>query len=185
LARSREEGHFWGVPYALHCLGWAAYRRGEYGPAAARQEQALARIRQTGYRWGIARVLAGLGCVVQARGEYERAATYLREALQSSHALGARGLLAEALGGMAWVAVAEGQAARAARLGGAAEALREVLGAALYPLLSPGHDQAVAAMRGALGVEAFAAAWAEGRALPLDEAVALALEHTDAVRHGQ
>ena len=79
---------------------------------------------------------------------------------------------------MAWLAVAEGQPARAARLGGAAEALREALGAALHPVLHPGHDQAVQAMRAALGEEAFAAAWAEGQALPLEEAVALALEET-------
>jgi hypothetical protein len=38
-----------------------------------------------------------------------------------------------------------------------------------------GHEQVVRAMRAALGEEAFAAAWAEGRVLPLDEAVTLAL----------
>jgi non-specific serine/threonine protein kinase len=179
LARSREEGHFWGVPYALHCLGWAAYRRGEYGQAVALQEQALARIRQMGYRWGIARLLAALGCMVQARGEYEQAATYLKEALQLSHEVGARGMLAETLEGMAWLLVAQGHAT-AARVGGAAEALREALGAALHPLLHSGHEQAVGAMRAALGEAAFAAAWAEGRALPLDEAVALALEQAAA-----
>jgi hypothetical protein len=35
-------------------------------------------------------------------------------------------------------------------------------------------------MRVALGEEGFAAAWAQGRALPLDEAVALALEPSSA-----
>jgi hypothetical protein len=38
---------------------------------------------------------------------------------------------------------------------------------------------------GWLGEAAFRAAWAEGSALPLDEAVALALEDTDAALHGQ
>jgi hypothetical protein len=119
--------------------------------------------------------LAALGCVVQARGEHGQAATYLREGLQISHAIGARGVLAEALEGMAWLAVAEEQAARAAQVGGAAEALREALGAALHPVSRPGHDRGVAAMRPALGETGFAAAWGEGRALPLDEAVSFAL----------
>jgi tetratricopeptide (TPR) repeat protein len=183
LARSREEGHFWGVPYALSLLGWAAFRHGGYERAAALQEQALARYRQVGYPWGIARVLAALGCVALARGDCGRAAGYLKESLQISHDIGARGLLAEALEAMAWLAVAEGQAARAAHLGGAADALREALGAALHPVLRPGHDQAVEVMRDTLGEAAFAAVWAEGRALPLEEAIALALEDTDAVLH--
>ncbi len=151
LALAREVGIYRGVPDALTYLGWAAYRRGDYERAAILQEEALARFRQVGYRWGIAWVLAALGCVVQARGEYEQAATYLRESLQISHMLGARGLLAEALEEMAWLAVAEGQAGRAARVGGAAEALREALGAALHPMLRPGHEQAVQAMQSALG----------------------------------
>jgi predicted ATPase/class 3 adenylate cyclase/Tfp pilus assembly protein PilF len=176
LARSREEGHFWGVPHALSYLGWAAYWRGEYERAATLQEQALARYRQVGYRWGIARVLAGLGCMAQAQGEYGQATAYLRESLQLSREIGARGVLVEALEGMAWLAATEGQVTRAARLGGAAEALREALGAALHPVLRGGHDRALQTMQVALGEAAFTAAWDEGRALPLKEAAALALE---------
>jgi non-specific serine/threonine protein kinase len=183
LARSREEGHFWGVPSVLTYLGWAAYQRCEHEQAVALQEQALARYRRIGYRWGSAWVLAALGCVVQARGEYGQAATYLRESLQLSRELGARGLLAEALEGMTWLAVAEGQVAHGARLGGASEALREELGAALHPVLHASHDRAVQAIRAALGEAAFMTAWAEGRALPLDEAVALAPEgHSDGLQ---
>jgi hypothetical protein len=77
----------------------------------------------------------------------------LEEALLLSRDIGTRELMAAGLESVAWVAAACGQARRAARLCGAAEA-----------------------MRAALGEEAFAAAWAAGRALPLDEAIALALE---------
>jgi hypothetical protein len=40
-----------------------------------------------------------------------------------------------------------------------------------------GHEQAGRAMRAALGEEAFAAAWAAGRALSFQDAVALAVEN--------
>ena len=57
----------------------------------------------------------------------------------------------------------------------AAQALREVLGVPLQHDQQADHEQALQAMRVAVGEEAFAAAWAEGRAMTLEEAVALAL----------
>ena len=77
---------------------------------------------------------------------------------------------------LAWVAIAQAEPQRAARLGGAAEALWEALGVPLPPEQRAGHDQAMQAMRAALGEELFVAAWAEGRALPLEQAIALALK---------
>ena len=64
---------------------------------------------------------------------------------------------------------------RAARLFGAAEGLRQAMGALLPPVHRAEHDRSVAAVRTALGEGAFAAAWAEGRAMSLDEVVALVL----------
>jgi hypothetical protein len=83
--------------------------------------------------------------------------------------------MAQALEVLAWSVLAQAQPERAARVGGAAEALREVLGIPLRPELQAAHPAAVQAMRAVLGEAAFAAAWAEGRMLPLEEAVALAL----------
>lgn len=58
----------------------------------------------------------------------------------------------------------------------AAELLREVAGSAI-PLVEQDHyERDVSAVRQALSGEAFAAAWAEGRAMPLEEAVRYALE---------
>jgi hypothetical protein len=121
-------------------------------------------------------VLGNLGRVALSQGEYGRAAALLEEALLLSRDIGTRELVAAGLECLAWVAAARGQSRRAARGCGAAEALREVLGAPLPPDERADHDQAVHAMRTALGEEAFAAAWSAGRALPLEQAIALALE---------
>jgi non-specific serine/threonine protein kinase len=109
------------------------------------------------------------------QGEYSRAVALLAESLRLGRDIGARDLVAEGLESLAWVAAARGQPQRAAQMGGAAQALREVLGVPLPAEQRAGHDQAVQAMRAALGEEGFAAAWTAGRALPLEDAIAIAL----------
>ncbi len=72
--------------------------------------------------------------------------------------------------GLAGVASAQGQAARAARLFGAA-------GGDPPPIPAHRHEweRNMAAVRAQLDEEAFAAAWAEGRAMALEQAIAYAL----------
>jgi non-specific serine/threonine protein kinase len=120
--------------------------------------------------------------VAYSRGEYGRAAGLLAEALKLSRAIGGRDVLAEALERLAQLAVAREQSRLAARLGGATEALLEALGTPLDPVLRASHERATQAMRAALGEEAFEGAWFEGRALPLEEAIAVALEGHVAAR---
>jgi hypothetical protein len=79
------------------------------------------------------------------------------------------------LEGLAAVAVAQAQSQRAARLFGAAEGLREAIGAPVPPADRAEHDHSVAAVRSALGEAAFAAEWGEGQTMSLDEVVAYAL----------
>jgi hypothetical protein len=110
--------------------------------------------------------------------------TLYREGLDLVRASGDRVVEALCLEGLAAVAMADGQPERAERLYGAGAAYRKgtfVLNVWDDPVT---RDRQVAAVRAALGEEAFAAAWAEGRALPLEEAIALALEDTGAVPHG-
>jgi hypothetical protein len=86
------------------------------------------------------------------------------------------------LEGLAALAVALAQPERAARLFGAAEALREAMGTPLPPAERGAHDRSVAAVRATMGDAAFAVAWAAGRVMSLEEAVALALAEREASR---
>jgi DNA-binding NarL/FixJ family response regulator len=61
---------------------------------------------------------------------------------------------------------------------GAAETLREAIGVALLPAERADHDRAVAAARAGAGEVAFAAAWAEGRRMTLEQAAEYALAIT-------
>ena len=69
---------------------------------------------------------------------------------------------------------------RAARLFGAAEALRDTVGASVLAFYRADYDRAIAAARDALGRQPFEALWREGRETTSDGIVSCALrEATD------
>jgi hypothetical protein len=61
-------------------------------------------------------------------------------------------------------------------LWGAAEALRQAIGARQAPAARATHERLMAAAREQLGDAAFDAAWAEGQAMTPEQAIALALK---------
>jgi hypothetical protein len=67
---------------------------------------------------------------------------------------------------------------------GAAEGIHERIGAHPWSFGRPDREHDVAAARAALGETAFAAAWAEGRAMTIDETVTYVLNEEEAPRHG-
>ena len=75
------------------------------------------------------------------------------------------------LEGLASLEAGQGDPAWAARLWGAAEALREAIGAPMAPVDRPDYDRAVTAARAQLGERAFATAWAKGRAMTPEQAL--------------
>ena len=117
-----------------------------------------------------------MGCVALALGDALSAGSHHRESLRLRSELGDRMGVADSLGGLAQVAWQLGHHERAARLFGAAEALRERVGAPLTPGGRADYDRRVAATTAALGSAAFNAAWAKGLAMTLEEAIAYALE---------
>jgi hypothetical protein len=100
----------------------------------------------------------------------------LREGLVLSRDIGAVDVLCEGLDNIAEVAAVQWQSYRAALLFGAAEALREQLGAPQQPAERAYHAVLMDDVRADLGEEVFILAQAAGRELPLDAALALALD---------
>jgi predicted ATPase/Tfp pilus assembly protein PilF len=176
LALKRELGHKVGIADSLINLGIVALQQRDYARATARFEESLALAQQLGYTWGIAHALASLGQVAREQREYARATALYQESLALFREVGDPRSIARNLEGLAAVAGAQGQAARAARLCGAAEMLRETMGTPLPPVDRARYAHAVAAARAQFDAAAFAAAWAEGRTLPLEQAIADALD---------
>src|SRR5262249_35860897 len=123
-------------------------------------------------QWGTAEVLCDMGRLAYAQGDEQRAAACYRESLALFRELEGKRLVSVCLEGLAGLAEVRKQPERAARLFGAAEALRESGGRPLPPVYRADYDKAVAAARAQLDPASWAAAWAAGRALPLEQAIA-------------
>ena len=92
--------------------------------------------------------------------------------------MGHRPAVANQFESFAFIAVAQAQPERAARLLGAAEALREVVGTPMLEDERVEYDRQVAALRAALDPARLDEAWAAGNALDMDQAIADALQES-------
>jgi hypothetical protein len=127
-------------------------------------------------KYGIAAALHGLGLLACSEGDFATAGAMLRESLSLRRAMGNRRYLAESLEAWAQLSIAAGKIRMAARLFGAAEALREMVGAPRPAVDHAEYTQAMAELHAQLDEAAFSWTWSEGRAMTLEQAVKYALE---------
>jgi hypothetical protein len=164
----------------LNSKGEVTRLEGDYGAAEQLYQQALAVFRQLGSPWGANIVLQNLAYIAQHHGDYDRAKSLFAEGLRTSLELRDGPATANCLAGLAGIVGILGQRQQAARLFGAAEALRDILGAQIQPGDRPDYESSLATARAQLDPITFEAAWAEGRAMALEQAVASALEDNPA-----
>ncbi|HZT43605.1 MAG TPA: tetratricopeptide repeat protein [Chthonomonadaceae bacterium] len=164
-----------GIAASLVNLGNAAAHLQEAAAARAYYEESLFLNRELGARHGVAIVLDNLGPFLCDQGDYAAARDYLVECLELCQELGTKWIAVTALEGMAAWARAQGQVERAVRLVAATGALREAFSFPRPPQDQEKVGRHLAALRADAGEEAFSAAWEEGLAMTLDQAVASAL----------
>jgi predicted ATPase/class 3 adenylate cyclase len=176
VAIAREHGDQWCLAFALGQLGVAAYQESDFTAARAYREEAAAVSRAIGDRHTLGIALAGLALVARIQGRHDESARLFHETLLVSWELEDQWVMPRALGGLAGAATLSADYERAARLFGATTAMRELSGtvetAGSFRVV---YERDEAEARTALGDEAFAAAWADGRAMSLEDAVAFAL----------
>jgi hypothetical protein len=180
IALQRELGNSTELAAALNNEGWRAYLDGDDARALVLLEESLALHRHAeDTSLGIAATLASLGSVLIAHADYARAGALLMEGLRLARHHGHSHHLMWCLEGLAWLAAPEGMtrgqtvpgAKRAVRLFGAAEALRETSGEVFIPDDRSVRERHVAIARVHLDEAAWQTAWAEGRAMPLEQAI--------------
>jgi tetratricopeptide (TPR) repeat protein len=175
LAIFRESGYRLGIALTLHYLGLAVSHQGDYETAKRRYEESLVIFQELGDKANIALSLSNLGNVAKDQGDYGTALTLHEESLTIQRELGDVLATACSLEDFAGLAVRQGQYERAVRLLGAVEALAATLGRTSPSGDSSEVERTVAIAQAALSEERFAAAWEEGRAMTLEQAVAYAL----------
>jgi tetratricopeptide (TPR) repeat protein len=159
----------------LNSLGEVARVQRAYEQAAAFYYESLALHREVDSRGGVALALLNLGLVALGQNDWLQASSLFRESLALGQVVNDRGESLWNVWGLARLALAEGHTRRAARLFAAAAPLMETLAYGSDPVDHDDHERDVALARARLGEAAFAAAWDEGSAMSLEEAVAYAL----------
>jgi hypothetical protein len=128
-----------------------------------------------GDTWGVVLTSGELASLALRTGDLQRARAAAVQSLEGGLSIGGQEWSAVAIQGLAVLAIREGNVERGVQLAGAVDRLRELAGGEApraIVLLEEPLDLA----RGKLPPERIDSLWEEGRAMTLDEAVALARE---------
>jgi tetratricopeptide (TPR) repeat protein len=164
------------VPGFLSMIGSALHRTGELERAEETLKEGLALTRAHGNRAWEPSILNALGTLALDRGELSAAGRYLREGLAIAHRAGSQHDIAGCLEGLAEAAVREQDPERATTLYSAANSLRRSIRCPLPRCNETSQAEWLQSLRERLGVERFDTVWAEGRKLPQDRVLVVALE---------
>jgi predicted ATPase/class 3 adenylate cyclase len=170
ICRDEEAG--WLLATSLLNLGTAAIHAGQFERAETLLGEAADRYRDLGDQHFGARVLEQKGYLALVSGDVAEGRSHFVASVAAFRDLDDRWGLSEGLEGLSAILAAQGEPFRAARLAGTAEALRQELGVALYPFDAAITRRYLDSARVSVDPQAWTAAWEEGRAMPLDEAVA-------------
>ena len=172
----REANDLYGL--RLNFLLQATHKLGQGDLHGAREsaEEGVRVARVFGLDRELSIALQVLGMILVRQGELARAMSTLREALECMRRDPQPLFASRSVELIASGLVQRGLFVDAARLHGAAAANRDRIGARYWQTDSDQHRPALAAARAALGDDSFEAAFAEGREMDIDAALAIAFD---------
>jgi tetratricopeptide (TPR) repeat protein len=175
LSIFRELGDRTGVGWSFSHLGDVACHEGNFAEARRLYLEGADAFRTVGDRWGIGRSFVDLGRLASEENDHEAAHSLFEQAadifLDLEHKTG----LAQVLQGLACVAVREGDFDLALMLDGAAEGLRQRLGAPARPAERASFEHILEPAWRGVEPDAAEAIWTAAWRMPLDEAIRGAL----------
>jgi predicted ATPase len=188
LALCRKFELRWGIAYSKFNQGLIAIGEGNFREAHTCLDESLAIQREWGEKFTRALFLSVMGLIASKQGERMVARRYYEESLELSQKMRNRLYVAQGLTGLGGLWVQAGlnggqhdasnssdYLGRVARLSGAITDLLTSCGAVMLRPFTTLYEQNLVVARANLALASFEAAFAEGQAMTLDEAVAYAL----------
>ena len=172
LTLFRELGDKGNIAQCISLSGRLALSQGDTAAGRSLLEESMLLSREIGSLWGITESLAVLAQMEASQGDLAAARTLYEESLTLARERNYKDLLPSCLEGLAGVVAAQAEPTWAAQLWGAAKTLRDTIGTPIPPVERAGYERSVAAARAHLGEKAFTAAWAEGRTMSPEQALA-------------
>lgn len=176
LQVSRAAYDRWGAAWSLYDLGYLTMVRGEYIAAQELLTEALSELRDQGIAFGTFRAFIALGHTMRFTGNTAAAIEYYYASLRIQQQMQYIQVTNEALESLAGIATHQGAALQAAPLFGATYAHSQSSALQRWEHLDAIYERDLAATRSLLTAEQWAAAWQQGVAMSLDQAVAYALD---------
>ena len=179
LSQYKQLNNIDGMAKALTNLGVVCCDEEDYSKARAYYEESLTLRRVADDKWNVAMLFYNLGEVTYKQGDSVQARAFFEESLKLTGSLGDRDGAAHVLVYLAVMAAGQHDYRRAARLLGIDDGLRAATGTQLEPNVRMEHEKVLADTRAKLSENAFQTAWAEGRAMSLEQAIDYALGQPD------
>src|SRR6266487_394524 len=170
LAKSLDDKET--MALGLSLCGKIALRQDDVATAGSLFAKSLANARERGHQGHTAEVLSLLARTATFQGDYVTARVLFEESLALCAEVGkevGKTTFAACLEGLADLFLCQGESVWTIRLWGMSEVCREKTGVPMAPIERPDYEHSVAAARSHLGERAFAATWAEGRRMTLEQ----------------
>lgn len=176
LALAQELGFKAAIAEFLNSMGEVNRLAKDYAQAAVHYAQSIQLFHALGDKESMSLALNNVGHVALNQHDIVKAAAHFAECLTLGQAQGFNRRVTDALAGLAAVAVAQGQTLSAVHLLSAVGALQKAISYQFDAADQLTYDQRHAMVRAQLDSATFEAAWAAGQMLPLDQAIAEAME---------
>jgi hypothetical protein len=163
---------------ALSFLGDIYLIRNEEVRAREAYEEGIKLLRETNNSNNLAYSIRRFGYLALKERDYARANVLFRESLLRNHELGHQIGIVAAMTGLAELALDSGKLSRAAQLYGIIEGRLAALSLPLYITDQVEFNRGISALHARLDQKTYTKFWTKGKAMALDEAIALALEET-------